>query len=215
MDIETDNDNTNNPDETTIAGSDATEPTAEEAKPEEKNDDTKPEAKEPSSIAGGETKEPEEKTEPIAYDFSESLPEGWNIDEQSAAEFSDIANKLKLDNGQANTLASYGYKFAAKAVAAVEAKHREEIQEWGQETVKTLGKDLDKHKALCGVAMESLEKDYPNIRKVLNESGLGNKYEIVMAFSKLGELLQQDPGKIAGVKGAKKNDDHDWYPNSH
>lgn len=169
------------------------------------------------SIAGGEVKAEgptKEKAEPIVYDFTESLPEGWKADEQSATEFGAIASELKLDNAQANKLASYGYAFAGKILQAKEAERADKVRGWADETVKALGKDLNTTKALCGVAVERLEKTYPNIRSILNEEGVGNCLPIVKAFAMLGEFLQQDPGKIAGVKNEAKSS-HDWYPNSH
>lgn len=188
----------------------------EESKPAEEEDeaDKVEEKADKSTIAGGDNKEvTEEKTESVTYDFTESLPEGWKVDEESAKEFSEIAANLKLDNAQANQLASYGYQFAQKTIQAYEAEKGKEIEAWGKETVEKLGADLNKHKALCGVAVEALEKEYPDIRTILNTSGIGNKLPIVMAFSKLGEYLSQDNGKIVDVKGEAKAN-HNWYPNS-
>lgn len=201
------NDNTNTPEVDEQKTPDGAEPKA--AEPDN------PEAQKPDGTiaAGGETSG-EPPAEMIAYDFSGSLPEGWQADEQAAAEFSQIANEMKLDNAQANKLASYGYQFAAKLMSAQQAQREQEIQAWGAETAEVLGKDLARHKALCGTAMEALEKEYPDIRKALNETGAGNKLPIVMAFSRLGEYLQQDTGKIAGVKSEAQSS-HDWYPNSH
>ena len=185
-----------------------------EAKPAETEAPKAEQEAKATTIAGGVEAEKPEPDKPIEYDFSESLPEGWQADEQAAQEFSAIANELHLDNEQANKLASYGYAFASKLMEAQAQARVLQSEEWAKETVEKLGADLDKHRSLCGVAMEKLEATYPGIRQVLNESGVGNSYPVVMAFSKLGELLSEDNGKIIGVKGEAKAS-HDWYPNSH
>jgi len=176
------------PDETLMGGANNSTDSAE---PEETT------AAEPT---GEETTETT--TEPIQYDFTELA--GEHYDEARANEFSELLRAANVPTEQANEIAKYGIQYAQDAVAALQQQRAEEVQEWGKQTKETLGKEFDSTLQRCGIAVERLEKDIPNIRTVLNETGIGNRVEVVKAFALLGELLSEDSGHGTTSGAAKQ-----------
>ena len=58
------------------------------------------------------------------------------------------------------------------------------------------------------------QKQVPGIRKALNETGAGNRIEVIKVMRLMGELVQSDPGKLANLGGAAKPENESWYNNS-
>lgn len=168
--------------------------------------------------AEGNATDPQAQTqtqEPIQYDFTEAIGEN-PIDEARATEFSELLRAANVPQEHANAIAAYGIKYAQDAVAAMQQQRVETEQQWGQQTREALGKDLDATVQKAGVAVERLEKDIPNIRELLNESGVGNRVEFVKAFAMLGELLSEDSGhgttsSTAQTKSIYDNTDFSKY----
>ncbi len=173
---------------------------------------------EPSTLAGG-AGEPGTQTEPATepqgapenYDFTSSLPEGGELDEEIATSFGELCRGMNLTNEQANQMASYGYQYAETIRNAMEEERVNEVKAWGDTARKELGADFDKTVALCGTGVEHVSRTIPNIRQVLNETGAGNRIEIIKVFATLGKLLKEDGGVGGnGVGGANDNP----YPNT-
>lgn len=152
---------------------------------------------------------------PETYDFAASIPEGMEIDQQVSSEFSEIARGMNLTNDQANQLAAYGIKYGQQVAAAVQKQLDAEVAGWGEAAKQELGADFGKTMQLCGVALEAVEKQVPGIRKALNETGAGNRIEVIRTIRILGELLQSDPGKLSNVGGAAApGPSETWYNNT-
>jgi len=159
---------------------------------------------------GAETQAPQEQ-----YDFAATIPEGMDLDETITKEFSDIAHGLNLNNEQANQIAAYGIKYAQQAVDAVKAQYNAEVQQWGEAAKAEMGADMEKVMSTAGAGIEAAEKTIPGIRKALNETGAGNRIEVIRAFEMLGQLVMADPGKLANAGGtAAPTPAKTWYPNS-
>lgn len=154
-----------------------------EATPEET-----PESEAPEQPAGA----------PESYDFTPSLSEGMELDEEVAKEFGDICRELNLTNEQANKLAAYGYGYAAKGIEGYVAQRNAEVSEWGETAKKELGADFDKVVNVAAIGVETLEKTVPGIKAALNETGAGNRIEIIRAMEMLGRLVQEDTARDVG-----------------
>ena len=66
----------------------------------------------------------------------------------------------------------------------------------------------------AGAGIEAVEKAVPGIRQALNETGAGNRIEVIRAFEMLGKLVQADPGKLVDVSASEPQKPASWYPNS-
>ncbi len=167
------------------------------------------------TLLGGEAKPEAPAGAPEAYDFAASIPEGVEMDETITKDFSDIARGMNLTNEQANQLASYGIKYGQTVAAAVQQQLNAEVAGWGEAAKKELGSDFDNTMQLCGVALDTVEKQVPGIRQALNETGAGNRIEVIRVMRMLGELLQSDPGKLSNVGGASASGPSEtWYENT-
>lgn len=154
---------------------------------------------EPAGTLAGSAGEQKEETPaaPEAYDFTQSLPEGMELDQQAANEFSDIARGMSLTNEQANQLAKYGMSYAQNMAKAIEQQQIEEQQAWADETKKALGAKYNEEISYVGTALNKLEPLVPGLRQALNIGGIGNRVEIVKALAAVGRMVAEDSGHAA------------------
>lgn len=155
----------------------------------------------------------------VAYDFSGvQLPEDFTLDADESAKFIDVIKDMGLSNEQAGNIVRFGTEYGERLIQGVIDEHSEMIKTWGDESRQALGADFDKTVGYCATALKVLEKDNPGIRAALDETGAGNRIEIIRAFAKLGELLSGDPGMAAGAGMARNvdpvNDFAKLYPNT-
>lgn len=168
-------------------------------------------ANQPQAPAG------QQPAEPVQYDFSKvQMPEGYTLDEAEAKQFLDVIKDTGLTNEQAGSIVKFGTEYGQRLVEAVQAEHQQMIAEWGETAKKELGADFDKTVALCGSAIEHMKDVAPGLRQALDETGAGNRIEIVRVLAKLGEMLNGDPGKAAGASagGAQGTNFKSLYPNT-
>lgn len=167
------------------------EPTPEVEKPAENTEPT-------GTLAGSAGEQNEETpTTPEAYDFTQSLPEGMELDQQAANEFSDIARGMNLTNDQANQLAKYGMSYAQNMAKTLAQQQIEEQQAWADETKKALGAKYNEEISYVGTALNKLEPLVPGLRQALNIGGIGNRVEIVKALAAVGRMVAEDTGHAA------------------
>lgn len=157
----------------------------------------------------------EQNAEPEAYDFKATIPEGVDMDEAITKEFSEIAHGMNLTNEQANQMAAYGIKYGQQIADAVKAQYNAEVTKWGENAKAEMGADFEKIMSTAGAGIEAVEKVVPGIRQALNETGAGNRIEVIRAMEMLGQLVQADPGKMVNAGGIPTPTKADtWYPNS-
>ena len=167
------------------------EPTPEVEKPAENTEPT-------GTLAGSAGEQNEETpTTPEAYDFTQSLPEGMELDQQAANEFSNIARGMNLTNDQANQLAKYGMSYAHNMAKTLAQQQIEEQQAWAEETKKALGAKYNEEISYVGTALNKLEPLVPGLRQALNIGGIGNRVEIVKALAEVGRMVAEDSGHAA------------------
>ncbi len=152
---------------------------------------------------------------PEQYDFKATIPEGTDMDEAITKEYSDIARSMNLTNEQANQIAGFGIKYAQQVADAVKGQYNAEVKAWGEQAKTEMGADIEKVMTTAGAGIEAVEKVVPGIRKALNETGAGNRIEVIRAFEMLGQLVQADPGKMVNAGGnMEQAKPQTWYPNS-
>lgn len=173
-----------------------------------------------ATITGTAAKSEPEKVEPepITYDFKDVVPSDFEFDEAEQAKFVEVIKDMNLSSENANAIAKYGMEWAQGIVRGIGEQILAERREWGENAKQELGADFDKTVQTCGVAVEHLEKTVPGIRQALNETGAGNRIEIIRAFSLLGSLISADPGMtqrggVADVNGVK-DEYANRYPNT-
>lgn len=124
-----------------------------------------------------------------AEDYTFSMPEGVELDSVAADEFKAIAKELKLSASDAQKVADVGAKMAQRQAES----HAKLVESWTEMTKadKDLGGDkLQENLAVAKRALETFGT--PELRDVLNASGLGNHPEVIRAFYKAGKAISED-----------------------
>lgn len=148
---------------------------------------------------------------PETYDFTSALPEGETLDEAISQKFGEICKGMNLTNEQANQMAAYGFEYGKGLIQQMNDMREAQYDKWQEETRKELGADFEKTMNEYGAGIQHLEKTSPGIRKLLSETGVGDRIEIVRAISELGRLVSEDGGVGGGnAKGGKTP----MYPNT-
>lgn len=148
---------------------------------------------------------------PETYDFTGALHEGETLDEAISQKFGEICKGMNLTNEQANQMAAYGFEYGKGLIQQMNDMREAQYDKWQEETRKELGADFEKTMNEYGAGLQHLEKTCPGIRKLLSETGVGDRIEIVRAFSELGRLVSEDGGVGGGnPQGGKTS----MYPNT-
>lgn len=154
-----------------------------------------------TAAAGAQAPKPAEPAVPEAYDLK--MPEGVELDQAAAAEFTAIAKELKLDQAAAQKLADVGAKMAQRQVEA----HAKLVESWAEQVKTDSEIGGDKLAENLGVARKALEAfGTPELRDVLNATGLGNHPEVIRAFYKVGKAISEDRFVGGAPKSGAAND---------
>ena len=146
---------------------------------------------------------------PDAYDFKSIVPDGMDYDEASAAAFGEVAKKAGLSQEQASTIAAYGMQYMQQGVdAAVQAMH-ETRSAWAEEARTALGGDFDAQVAKAAAGRDALSAKIPGLVDMLNETGAGNRIEMIRLMAAVSELVGED-GAATGAAGGETS----IYPNT-
>ena len=149
---------------------------------------------------------------PDTYDFTSSLPEGMELDQDTADSFGELARGMNLTNDQANELAKFGYEWAGKVGEAYQKAQQEEADANAAEAMKELGKDFEPTVARAGVLMNYLERQIPGIRDSFAGSAVFSSLPMLKAFALLGDLISEDGGIKTNTAAVTKEDNP--YPNT-
>lgn len=149
---------------------------------------------------------------PDTYDFTPSLPEGMELDQDTADSFGELARGMNLTNEQANELAKFGYDWAGKVGEAYQKAQQEEADANAAAAMKELGKDFEPTVARAGVLMNYLERQIPGIRDSFAGSAVFSSLPMLKAFALLGDLISEDGGIKTNTAAATKEDNP--YPNT-
>ncbi len=147
---------------------------------------------------------------PETYDFSQLVPEGQEYDLKVAQEFGGIARECGLSQEQASKIAQYGMQYMQNGVQAAMQQIAATQQKWGEDAKAQLGADFEKTVSRAAVGINRLEKSVPGLRQVLNETGAGNRIEMIQLMAAIGDMLGEDNGHgVPGYTGEKS-----LYPNT-
>lgn len=129
---------------------------------------------------------------PDKYEFK--APEGVKLDDAVIADFSTIAKELNLPQDAAQKVVDKLAPKIAERQAAAQAEAFKAINtQWTEATKadKELGGDkLDANLAIAKKALDAFGS--PELRKLLNDTGIGNNPEVIRAFYRAGKAISED-----------------------
>lgn len=146
---------------------------------------------------------------PESYTFEPT--DGFELDADTAAEFSEMAKGLGLSQEKASALVSLQAKLSERVEAAREAKIEtlltEQSERWADEIRNDKefgGPRFDATVATASKAMQAFAT--PELRSLLNDSGIGNHPEMVKLFNRIGTSISEDSIVLPGAS-TKTTDD--------
>ena len=147
---------------------------------------------------------------PETYDFKNIVPDGMDYDEASAAAFGEVAKKAGLSQEQASAIAAYGMRYMQQgADAALKAVYDTQAA-WADEARTQLGGEFDATVAKAAAARDALAAKVPGFTAMLNETGAGNRVEMIRLMAAIGDLIGEDGGDRNSSGGTEKS----IYPNT-
>lgn len=147
---------------------------------------------------------------PDAYDFKGVVPDGMDYDEASAAAFGEVAKKAGLSQEQASAIAAYGMQYMQQGVDVALKAIYDTQAAWADEARTQLGGEFDATVAKAAAARDALAAKVPGFTAMLNETGAGNRVEMIRLMAAVGELIGEDGGDRNGSAGTEKS----IYPNT-
>lgn len=144
---------------------------------------------------------------PEKYDFK--MPDGIELDTAAADEFSTIAKELGLSQENAQKVAEVG----AKMVQRQQEAHLKQVEEWvgAVKADKEIGGEkLNENLAVARKTIETFGS--PELKSLLNETGLGNHPEIVKLAYKIGKAISDDGFVRGGATTSPKSMAEIMYP---
>ena len=141
-------------------------------------------------------------------------PEGIALDADVATEFKGLAKELNLSQDAAQKVADLGgtlaQNWAGQQTEAIQKAKAEWIN--GTKTDKEIGGDqLPANLAVAKKALDTFGT--PELRTLLNESGLGNHPEIIRAFYRAGKAISEDRVLTGGATQPVKTPAKTLFPN--
>lgn len=175
-----------------------------EGKQDQQAQDGKP-ADKPEGDKEGEAEGEKPEGAPEKYEFK--APEGREFDAEVINVFSEVAKELNLPQKAAQQMLD-------RVAPIIEARQVQQIealrQEWTQTSMADKEFGGEKLKENLSVAKKALDQfGNPQLRELLEKSGLGNHPEVIRFMFKAGKAISEDryvgPSQGAGVKGQPKD----------
>lgn len=139
---------------------------------------------------------------PEKYEFKAA--EGQKFDDSVLEQFSEVARELDLPQDAAQ-------KVLDKMAPVLQARQAEVVEkmrtEWA-DTAKTDkefgGEKLNENLSVAKKALDQFAT--PELRTLLNETGLGNHPEVIRMFYRAGKAISEDQSFVSGRPMASKQD---------
>lgn len=134
----------------------------------------------------------EESGAPESYEQF-TVPEGVEIKEDDLAEFSEVAKELNLNQTQAQRLIDLESKRAEASQNAMQEAFETQQEQWVKELKDDKEFGGDNFDRNMGLAVKVVNKfGDPELKEVLNSSGMGNNPALAKMFNKIGKAISED-----------------------
>lgn len=147
---------------------------------------------------------PADAGQPVEYaDFS--VPEGLEIDADVLGSFKEVARELGIPQDAAQKLIDLQAGLVQKQAEATQAALAAQAQQW--EAAVKADKELggERYAQTVETAVKAIERfGSPELRTLLNESGIGNHPELVKFCHRIGQSLSEDGLVMGGTQAHKE-----------
>ena len=145
---------------------------------------------------------PAEKAPEPEVDYSFEMPEGMELDAKSVDEFKALAKDLKMPKDAAQKLVDIA---VAREQARIEA-HAKTVAEWADSVKADKEIGGDKLGENLAIARKAIDLGPPELKELLNASGLGNHPVVVKWALSIGKALSEDKFVPAGQPAEQNGD---------
>lgn len=145
---------------------------------------------------------------PESYEFT--APEGVQLHEGAKEAYAEVAKELGLTQEQAQAAFS---KLAARGAENQRSQMEAAARAWVEQSTADPefgGEKLQENLAVSKRALDTFGT--PELRNLLNESGLGNHPEVIRFMYRAGKAISEDTVVVGkGPQGGTKNDAKSFY----
>lgn len=143
----------------------------------------------------------------VAYEFK--APEGMELDKDAVGAFTTIAKDLKLAPEAAQKVVDIAVGMQQRAVEA----HTAQVAKWADEVKADKELGGDKLPQTLATAQKAMALGPPELKQLLNDSGLGNHPAVVRFMHTVGKALSEDRFvPSTGGAAASPDDAARFYP---
>ena len=140
-----------------------------------------------------------------------TIPEGAEVNQPRLDEFKTLAKEYNLSQEKAQGLIDLQAKLEEDNADKLLEAYEKTKEGWMKESIKELGADYKKELVFAEKTIAKFGTS--DLRKVLNDTGLGNHKELVNFFVKVGKTISEDTFVEGEQKGKLKTDAELFYPN--
>jgi len=149
--------------------------------------------------------------DPVSYDGL-SVGEGYELDAEVFESFKGLATELGISSEAAQKLLDLQTTMETKRADAYQAAMEQQTQRWADEIRNDKDLGGERFEQTQATAIKAIEKfGSPELRTLLNESGLGNHPELVKFCHRIGLSLTEDnfvlPGSQDGANPQQRTAD--------
>lgn len=151
--------------------------------------DQKPEGETPP----GEAKPTDTPAPKAPEKYELTAPDGITLEPEVTGEFETIARSLDLTQEQAQQFAGLGVKLVQKLGEQQLAAHASQVQQWLDDSKADKEFGGEHFDASIASARKGVERfGTPQLKTLLDQTGLGNHPEVVRLFHRIGTAIAED-----------------------
>jgi len=153
----------------------------------------------------GETAKPGEAPAGAPEKYQLAAPEGMTLEPETTTQFETVARELNLTNDQANKLLPLAAELVKRNVASQQAAQVAQVQKWLDESKADKeygGEKFDTN--LPAVRSAVARFATPQLKELMDQTGLGNHPEVVRLFYRIGNAIADDKFVAASPAAQKK-----------
>jgi len=142
-------------------------------------------------------------------DIQITLPKGVELDDAMMTSFKGLAKEMGLDSAKAQKMADLYFANLQGAAAKGEASREAQVLQWAEEAKADKDIGGPNFDANLKIAQQAIRQfGSPELAKLLNETGLGNRKELIGLFAKIGKAVSEDrmPKGAVGAGDVKSED---------
>lgn len=158
----------------------------------------------PEAPAAATAEAPDQPATPVEYtDFA--VPEGLEMDAEVLTNFKGIAKELGITQEAAQKLIDLQASLETKRSAAAEQAQAEQAQQWAAQIKADKELGGENYSKTVETAIKAVEQyGSPELRNLLNETGIGNHPELVKFCHRIGKALSEDGLVMGGTQSARE-----------